>query len=77
MIDPYELLAIHICEQATKDLRANKFNKRLGKSVPNYRLRNDARKFFLSDWFSTLTGLDGQSVLDRLEKKQQEQKGGF
>ena len=73
MIDPYENLVAHICEQARKDLNAKKYDKRHRKSVPNFRLRNDARRFFLSDWFSTLTGMDGHDVLDEIDKRKQEQ----
>lgn len=64
--DPYGLLIAGICKQAAKDLNATRYDKVREKTVPNYRMRKDAEKFFLSNWFFELTGLDGKTILNKL-----------
>ena len=64
--DPYGLLIAGICRQAAKDLRATRYDKARNKTVPNYRMRRDAERFFLSDWFYELTGLDGKTIINKL-----------
>lgn len=53
----YESLATAIVEQAVKDYKLN----------PSQRPRIE--KFFLSDWFVTLTDVDGTIVVERLRRK--------
>lgn len=66
----YEFLSEAIVIRAAKDYRrAN------GQSV-----RNEVKRFFLSDWFYDLTGANGRMLFERLEqerrKKPKRQKGG-
>lgn len=50
--DPYEDLVIGIVRQAKHDvLKGNK------------KQRNDAIRFFRSEWFEELTGMDGREIL--------------
>lgn len=55
--DPYTALANAIIEQAVKDYRKSK----------NHQTRTIIKKFFLSEWFSVLTEVDGKMILRRLE----------
>lgn len=59
---PCETLVEGICRQAAKDYISK------GKSSTARYLREDARQFFLSGWFEFLTGLDGKTILDKLEE---------
>lgn len=60
--DPYEMLVQGIVLQAKEDLFY---------TSPDYperqrRIRNDARKFFMSEWFKFLTGLEGKSIMEKI-----------
>lgn len=55
--DPYTALANAIIEQAVEDYRRSK----------HYQEKIAIKKFFLSEWFSVLTDLDGKMILRRLE----------
>ena len=55
--DTYTALANAIIEQAADDYRRSK----------NYQEKTAIKKFFLSEWFSVLTDLDGKMILRRLE----------
>ena len=57
--DPYTALANAIIEQAVDDYRKSK----------NHQARSMIKKFFLSEWFSVLTDLDGKMLLIRLEEE--------
>ena len=55
----YEFLSEAIVIRAAKDYRrAN------GQSV-----RNEVKRFFLSDWFYDLTGANGRMLFERLEQE--------
>ena len=54
-IDEYDLLIEAICKQAARDL----------KSI-SYDLKTDAMDFFRGKWFRHLTGLDGETILQKL-----------
>lgn len=54
-IDGYDLLVEAICKCARRDL----------KSV-DARKRASARRFYMSQWFTELTGYDGRMVLEKL-----------
>ena len=54
-IDGYDRLAQAIVRQAIYDLNHGKKNQ-----------RDDARGFFLSNWFTELTGFKGEEVLAKL-----------
>lgn len=56
-IDAYDKLAYAIVRKAVYDLNGK---------VKCY--RDSARRFFLSEWFTELTGLDGKDVLKQLGK---------
>lgn len=57
--DPYTALANAIIEQAVDDYRRSK----------HYQEKTVIKKFFLSEWFSVLTDLDGKMILIRLEEE--------
>lgn len=44
------------------------------KYKPGTQIRVSAEKFFESDWFSTLTGLDGKSILRKLQEEYESKK---
>ena len=56
-MDAYERLVYAIVRLAVYDLNGK---------VKCY--RDSARRFFLSEWFTELTGLDGKDVLKQLGK---------
>ena len=69
-MDPYENLANGIVLQAVKDYRAAKKKlKKRPKNVEAERMLNDCEKFFLSGWFTALTDVDGQMILDKLREE--------
>ena len=57
--DPYTALANAIIEQAVDDYRRSK----------HYLEKTAIKKFFLSEWFSVLTEVDGKMILIRLEEE--------
>ena len=71
MTDPYEALANAIILQAVKDYRAAREKVR-------YHLKNkeakliveDCERFFRSDWFTSLTSLDGEALLRKLQEEE-------
>jgi hypothetical protein len=74
----YDLLAEAIVAQAAKDyLELRKFlhNTREGKEArkATKELR-DIRKFFNSRWYKTLTEVDGNYLMERLDKEFEEWK---
>ncbi|MDO5396886.1 MAG: hypothetical protein Q4G33_03055 [bacterium] len=60
----YELLANAIVVQAAKDYMRAK----------SQIVRNEVKNFFLSDWFSILTNMDGRRILKKLEKERQKKR---
>ena len=57
MYQNYQELANAIIEQTVEDYRKSK----------NHQERSMIKKFFLSEWFSVLTEVDGKMILRRLE----------
>ncbi len=57
--NPYTALANAIIEQAVDDYRSPKFSYE----------RGFIKKFFLSEWFTMLTDLDGKMIVRRLEEE--------
>ena len=68
----YQALANAIIKLAAEDYRAAA--KKLKKN-PNYGMAlvemEELEDFFLSGWFATLTSLDGEVLLEKLEKEMQ------
>ena len=58
----YENLANAIVEQAVKDYRAAKRTGNSGRIA-------SIRRFFRSDWFRTLTDVDGEYLIRKLDKE--------
>ncbi|MCR4719742.1 MAG: hypothetical protein K5768_08960 [Firmicutes bacterium] len=59
VIEPHQLLAEAIILQAVKDYRkALKYDVRS--------VKRECERFFRSDWFQTLTKLDGNTLINRL-----------
>ena len=54
-LDEYDYLIEAIVKQASRDLKSK-----------NYDTRTDAMDFFRSLWFTELTGLDGEEIIQRL-----------
>lgn len=66
----YEELANAIILQAVKDYRDS--SKILEKGRKNYEakaIKSDCVRFFKSGWFSILTNLDGEALLEKLEEE--------
>lgn len=68
--DPYENLANAIVLQAVKDyrtalraLKRNKRNKRAGS------MKEEVEQFFLSEWFSELTELNGAFLMRKIREE--------
>ena len=57
--NPYTALANAIIEQAVDDYRNPK----------HYQERTAIKKFFLSEWFTMLTDIDGKMIIRRLEEE--------
>ena len=66
----YENLANAIIEQAVRDFREAKLrlqkNARDAEAEKTYR---ETKRFFRSEWFSQLTTLDGELLLEKLEEE--------
>ena len=63
LVSSIVLLAVYDWRKSTKQLRKNPEN------LKYIKLKKDAEIFFLSDWFSKLTELDGVSLLEKLQKE--------
>ena len=73
--NPCEKLANAIVLQAVSDYRAAL--KKVKKNPNNRDAINEAlqiEKFFRSEWYQTLTALDGEYLIDRLRKEVSETK---
>ena len=55
----YEFLSEAIVIQAAKDYRR----------ANSQSVRNEVKRFFLSDWFYDLTGANGRMLFERLEQE--------
>lgn len=56
--------------QAVKDYKLGVYLKKIDKSHYGDLLYNNAKRFFLSEWFTVIScGLDGKAVFDSLERR--------
>ena len=62
-VDPYELLANAIVEQAVKEYRE------LGNWKKDDYAKKELIDFFFSDWFAVLTKLDPKYLVEELEEE--------
>ncbi len=69
-MDPYEMLRNAIVLKAVKDWRlaVHKLEKQ-PESIYSQSVRDNCERFFLSDWFEKLTGMDGSVILRKLKKE--------
>ena len=73
--DPYENLANAIILQAVMDYRHAL--RKLRKSSEDYQAKDriaEVERFFRSRWYSLLTDVDGEMILERLRKEVQHDK---
>ncbi len=71
MIDPYENLACAIILQAVKDYRTAR--KKLTHNPKNKDAKlmvEDLERFFRSDWYASLTSIDGEMLLTKLKEEE-------
>lgn len=70
MTDPYENIANAIVMQAVKDYRwaRHKLRKR-PKNTGAKVMIEDCESFFISEWFETLTNVDGKTILNKLKQE--------
>lgn len=67
-LDPYDSLANGIILQAVKDYRdANKKLKRGRINHEAERMKNECLRFFRSRWFTSLTEVDPEFLIRKLE----------
>lgn len=71
MNEPYTELANAIVMQAVKDWRdaVHKLKKR-PRYEPAKEMKDECEEFFLSDWFTALTSVDGESILKKLKEEE-------
>lgn len=68
--NPYEDLANAIILQAVKDYRQALISlQKHTKNTKAQSIKKDVERFFLSGWFVELTDLDGQMLLNKLQKE--------
>lgn len=67
---PYERLANAIVVQAAKDYLTNlrKLKRNPGSSSAKHEIRT-LERFFRSQWYQTLTSVDGEYLINRLRKE--------
>ena len=69
-ISPWEALGNAVVLQAVKDYRAaRKKTKYHPKNKEAKLMIQDCESFFRSDWFSALTSIDGQTLLEKLKEE--------
>ena len=67
---PYENLANAIILRAVEDWRdADRRLRRKPQNREARALKEETEEFFLSDWFSVLSKLDGETLLRRLQEE--------
>ena len=69
-LNPYGELANSIVLQAVKDYRDA--NKKLSRGRINHeaeRMKNECLRFFRSRWFATLTGIEPEFLIRRLDEE--------
>ena len=69
--DPYENLANAIIIQACKDFRRayKRYLRRYRSSEKPDTELLELESFFRSDWYKTLTSVDGEYLMDRIKKE--------
>lgn len=66
----YQLLANAIIEQAVKDYRKLLYALQLNKNNRSARAsKTHLEKFFLSEWFRTLTNVNGTVLISKLKEE--------
>ena len=66
----YENLANAIIEQAANDVReANRRLQKNARDAEAEKTYRETKRFFRSEWFSQLTTLDGELLLEKLEEE--------
>lgn len=71
MTGPYENLADAIVLQAVKDWRkAVKTLKKRPRYEAAKQTREECERFFRSEWFEELTGVDGSVILRKLKQEE-------
>lgn len=72
MDDPYTRLANEIILQAVKDYRTalRKLAKN-PKSIDGAKVKNEVERFFHSQWFETLTSIDADMLIRKLNEEVQ------
>lgn len=69
-MDCYQELANAIIKQAATDYRAAlKALKKNPENIIAQREADDVRRFFRSQWFCVLTDIDGEWLLEQLDKE--------
>ena len=72
MSDCYQALAQAIIMQAVKDWRdAMKKLRKRPKYEPAIQVKKECERFFLSEWFYELSGVDGSVILKKLKKEEE------
>ena len=75
-LDPYEALANAIVETAAKDyLAAYKKYLRRPAAGPNSEMK-DLENFFHSQWYETLSSVDGNWLIAKLQEKAEQEISG-
>lgn len=70
-MEPYEELRNAIVLHAVKDWRLAVHKlKKMPNSVSAKKDRDDCERFFKSEWFTTLTGMDGSMILLKLKEEE-------
>jgi hypothetical protein len=68
--EPEERLANAIIALAVKDYKhALLVLKRNGRSYGANKRKEEVERFFLSDWFVTLSNLDGKALMEKVRKE--------
>ena len=69
-LDPYQELANGIVVQATKDYRRALRIQRRNPGSHAARIRmEEIEVFFRSEWYTALTGVDGEMLISRLKEE--------
>lgn len=71
MTEPYENLANAIVMQAVKDYREARHKlRRRPKNADAQLMIEDCERFFQSEWFETLTNVNGEVILKKLQQEE-------
>ena len=75
----YEGLIEAIAKLAAKDIRYYRPNRRCTEEQRRIEEKNfrSAKAFFNSQWFATLTGVDGKPILEKLLKEMDDRRRGW